>query len=671
MADNSEDGARELEPMDNIEVDGACEFCDDSEVTIDPAAAEMLEVADEMGISTMFHRVSEMKPCPIGAEGACCKLCAMGPCRISGKDKEHKTGVCGATLETIAARNFARMVAAGGSAHSDHGRDVALTLRGVARGEISGMKITDEVKLFKVAKDFDIETEGKDVNTLAEEVADAALGEFGKQEGELTLTKRAPEKRRELWRELGIMPRGIDRDVVDLLHRTHAGNDQDYVDILDASMRCALGDGWGGSMIATDLSDILFGTPEPIRSSANLGVLSDDEVNIVIHGHEPLLSSQIVEAAREPEMKELAESVGAKGINMVGICCTANENLMRQGVAPAGNMLHQELSILTGAVEAMAVDVQCVFQGLAKTASHFHTKLITTSPKARIEGNVVHIEMDEHDPRSTGREVVKTAIENYKNRGDVHIPTAEGKLVAGFSHEYIKRMLGGKMRASFRPLNDNIINGRIRGAAAVVGCNNPRTKQDDTIVRVVRELIANDVLVVVTGCAAIASGKYGLLTPETMEYAGDGLREVLETVGIPPVLHVGSCVDNSRIMTILSEVVEEGGLGEDISDLPAVAIAPEWFSEKAITIATYALASGAYVIFGGVGSPVSASLPLMDYMITGWEERVGGKLAFIQDPNAIVASALDEIDKAREALKIDTPRERVLYDMAMRRELDV
>ncbi|MBE0417506.1 MAG: anaerobic carbon-monoxide dehydrogenase catalytic subunit [Coriobacteriia bacterium] len=649
-----------------------CELCTSSDLTVDPAAAEMLTIADELGISTMFSRAAEMKPCPIGAEGACCKLCAMGPCRISGKDKEGKTGVCGATLETIAARNFARMVAAGSSAHSDHGRDVAFTLKAVAEGEIEGMRVTDEVKLAKVARDFGIEIEGKDVSAIAGEVADVALSQFGQQTGELLFARRAPEKRQALWRNLGITPRGIDRDVVELLHRTNAGNDQDYEDILDASMKCALGDGWGGSMIATDLSDILFGTPEPVRSAANLGVLSPDQVNIVIHGHEPLLSSVIVQSTRKPEMIELAKSVGAAGINLVGICCTANENLMRQGVPPAGNMLHQELSIITGAVEAMVVDVQCVFQGLARTAEYFHTKLITTSEKAHIKGDgVVHIQVDEHRPVQAADEIVRRAIENFPNRGDIHIPTETGQLIAGFSHEYIRHMLGGKMRASLRPLNDNVMNGRIRGLAAVVGCNNPRTKQDAGIVHIVRELIANDVLCVVTGCAAIASGKYGLLAPETMEYAGDGLREVLETVGIPPVLHVGSCVDNSRILTVLSEVVEEGGLGEDISDLPAIGICPEWFSEKAIAIATYCVASGAYVIFGGVGSPVAASLELMDYMITGWEERVGGKLAFIQDHEAIVASALDTIDAKRAALKIDAPRERVLFDMEMRRELDV
>ncbi|MBE0476326.1 MAG: anaerobic carbon-monoxide dehydrogenase catalytic subunit [Coriobacteriia bacterium] len=639
--------------------------------SIDPATLEMLEVAEREGISTMFSRTEQMKPCPTGAEGACCQYCGMGPCRFGGKDKEAKRGVCGATLATVAARNFARKVAAGASAHSDHGRDVAIALSAAAEGGLEGVAVADEVKLYRVAGYLGVESDGKDVAALAREVAERALAEFGKQTGELAYLARAPKKRQEIWRKLGIAPRGVDREVVELMHRTGPGTDQDYENILTAAMRTALSSGWGGSMLATDLQDVLFGTPTALRSSANLGVLKDDHVNIIIHGHEPLLSTMVVQAAREPGMIELARGAGAAGINLAGICCTSNEVLMRQGVPPAGNTLQQELAILTGAVEVMVVDVQCVFQGLGEVAGHFHTKLISTSPKAKLGGGAIHVELDEERPLEVAREIVRTAIANYANRGEVRIPAHSSELVAGFSHEYIRYMLGGKLRASFRPLNDNVANGRIRGLAAVVGCNNPRVPHDAGIVGVVRELIANDVLVVATGCAAIAGGKHGLLAPETMEAAGPGLREVCDTVGIPPVLHLGSCVDNSRILTILSEVVEEGGLGEDISDLPAVGICPEWYSEKALEIATYCVASGAYVIFGGVGSPVGGSDEVVRHMLDGWEGQVGGKLAFISEPADIVTSALDHIDAKRAALGIDVPAERVLYDMQMRRELDV
>jgi carbon-monoxide dehydrogenase catalytic subunit len=640
-------------------------------VSIDPTAGEMLEIAVEAEIETVFSRAESMKPCPIGAEGACCKFCAMGPCRISGKDKEKKTGVCGATIDTIAARNFVRQVAAGASAHSDHGRDVALALKAVSEGDIEGATVADEVKLHRVAGLMGIDTEGKDVPTLAGEVADVALAQFGQQTGELTYITRAPEARQKLWRDLDVVPRGIDREVVEAMHRTAAGTDQNYVTLLDGAIRCALSSGWGGSMLATDLQDILYGTPSPVRSSANLGVLSEDRVNILIHGHEPLLAAMILDATQEPEMLELAESVGAQGINVAGICCTANESLMRKGVPPAGNMLHQELAVLTGAVEAMVVDVQCIFQGLADVSSHFHTRLVSTSPKACVGDLEAHIVVDEHHPREAALQIVREAVENYPNRGETHIPAVSEPLVAGFSHEYIRYMLGGKMRASLNPLNENIVNGKIRGVAAVVGCSTPRAVQDYGVVNTVRELIANNVLVVVTGCAAITSGKHGLLTPETMEFAGETLAEVCEAIGIPPVLHVGSCVDNSRILTILSDVAATGGLGDDIAGLPAVAISPEWFSEKALEIATYAVGSGAHVIFGGVNSPVSASETVTQYMIDGWTERYGGSLRFISEPQDIVVATLDLIDTARANLKIDVPAERVLFDMDMRRELSV
>jgi carbon-monoxide dehydrogenase catalytic subunit len=642
-----------------------------AEVSIDPTAAEMIEIGVACGVPTVFSRAAAMKPCPVGAEGACCKLCSMGPCRISGKDKENKRGVCGATIDTIAARNFVRSVAGGSAAHSDHGRDVALSMKAIAEGEMAGVTIKDEVKLARVAGYLGITAAGKDIMTLAGEVADAALAQFGQQTGELLFLSRAPKKRQDLWRRLGVAPRGIDREVVQAMHQTAPANDQNVEHLLDAAIRTSLGSGWGGSMLATDLQDCIFGTPVPVRSSANLGVLSADEVNILIHGHEPLLSSLIVDAAHSPEMQALAEKVGAKGVNLAGICCTANETLMRQGVPPAGNMLHQELAILTGAVEAMVVDIQCIFQGLSEAASHYHTLLFSTSAKAKIGEGGQHLEMDEERPMDTAMNIVRRAIENFPNRKEIHIPTEQTPLVAGFSHEYIRYMLGGKMRASFRPLNDNIINGRIRGLAAVVGCSNARVTQDQGVVNVVRELIANNVLVVVTGCAAITSGKHGLLAPETMEFAGPGLNEVCDALGIPPVLHIGSCVDNSRILTILSEVVSEGGLGEDISDLPAIAISPEWFSEKALEIATYAIGSGASVIFGGVGSPVAGSEYVLKYMEETWMERYGGGFFFIEQSQDIATKALDLIDAKRAALKIDVPQERVLFDMEMRRELSV
>ena len=645
-------------------------------LTVCDATRQMIDKAKAEGISTVFERAQKLKPCPIGAEGSCCKNCGMGPCRLPAPKKkkeggdEKRVGVCGATIETIAARNFIRMIAGGASAHSDHGRGVAEVFLAAAKGKIPGYEVKDVQKLYELALDFGIDIEELDTEEIAIKVGELALAEWGKQEGELVMAKRAPLKRQEVWRKLGVFPRGVDREIVEVMHRTHIGVDQDYKNLISQGTRAALCDGWGGSMLATELQDILFGTPVPVRGSFNLGVLKEDEVNLVIHGHEPLLSEMIVVASQDPEMVALAQSKGAKGINLAGMCCTANEVLMRHGIPIAGNFLQQELAIVTGVVDAMVVDLQCIMQGIQDTAECYHTDIITTTSKAKITG-ARHIEFDEHNAIATAKEIVKAAIENYpKRRGGIKIPEITCDGVAGFSHETIDYLLGGMFRASYKPLNDNIIGGRIRGIAGVVGCNNIRVPHDQFHLTVIKELIKNDVIVLTTGCSAIACGKEGLLLPEAAaKYAGSGLAEVCETVGIPPVLHMGSCVDNSRILIAATAVVKEGGLGDDISDVPVAGAAPEWMSEKAVSIGHYFVASGVYTLFGR-SFPTTGSEVVTKYLFEGLEEELGGMWDVADDPIEMAKKMIAHIDKKRKALGIDKARERVLYDMAMRRELE-
>jgi carbon-monoxide dehydrogenase catalytic subunit len=641
--------------------------------SIDQATLELLEKAKKENILTVFDRADNMKPCPIGVEESCCKVCAMGPCRLprskKGEEKE-RVGVCGATIETIVARNFARKVAAGTASHSDHSREVVETFIKTARGESQGFSIKDEAKLIAVALDFGIAVEGREIKEIAIELGEKALAEFGKQQGELVYIKKAPLKRQEIWKKQGVTPRGIDREVVEMMHRTHMGVDQDYKHIFQQANRTALADGWGGSMISTDLQDIMFGTPVPILGSINLGVLKEDQVNIIVHGHEPLLPEMLVVASKDPEIKKMAEAVGAKGINLAGMCCSANEVLMRHGIPVAGNFLQQELALVTGAVELMTVDVQCEMQGLKTMADCYHTKLITTSDRAKIEG-AEHIEFHPEHGLDTAKQILKKAIENYPKRGkNVYIPNQKRDMVAGFSYETINYLLGGIFRASLRPLNDNIINGRIRGVTGVVGCNNARTPHDAGHIAMIKELIKNDVLVLTTGCAAMACGKEGLLTPEAAkEFAGPGLAEVCETVGIPPVLHMGACVDNSRILIAATAMVKEGGLGDDLSDLPAAGAAPEWMSEKAIAIGQYFVASGVFTVFGTTW-PTMGSEKVTKHLFEEHEEMFGGKWAFEPDPIKAAHLMIEHIDKKRKALGIDKATDRVLYDMEMRRALD-
>ncbi|MFZ5907274.1 MAG: anaerobic carbon-monoxide dehydrogenase catalytic subunit [Nitrospirota bacterium] len=641
------------------------------------AAEKIIEWSEEQKIETCFDRAQKMKPCPVGATGACCKICHMGPCRLVGSHAEEEArGVCGATLPAIASRNLLRMAAAGAAAHSDHARDMAFTLLAAANGEAKDFRITDVRKLYRIAGILGIEFEGRQVNDVAGDVAMALLEDFRRQKGELNYIRRAPQKTQERWKKWGIAPRGVDREITEAMHRTHMGVDHDPDNLLLSALKVSLADGWGGSMISTDITDILFGTPRPVKAEASFGIFREDEVNLVVHGHEPSLAEMIVDVVNEPEMIEYAKSRGAKGINLGGMCCTANEVLMRHGIPTAGGFTNQELAILTGLVDAISVDVQCIMPALTELSKKFHTRVITTSYKAKIPG-ATHIQYDEHRARETARQIVRLAIENFPNRKreGSHV-TDKFPLIAGFSHEYIEYMQGGRWRASFRPLNDAIMAGRIRGIVGLAGCDNPRIPSQGLHRFLATELIKEDVLIVSTGCGSAACGTAGFLTPEmALEHAGPGLREVCEAIGIPPILHLGSCVDNSRILTILSAMAEEGGLSDEIGGMPGVGIAPEWMSEKAIAIGCYLAASGVPVIFGGE-SPVEASREVTRIMTEVWFERFQGALHFEPDPEKILRLALEYIDKAREALKLKKYEpgkfgaERVLMDMAARRELE-
>jgi carbon-monoxide dehydrogenase catalytic subunit len=577
----------------------------------------------------------------------------MGPCRIDPFGDGPKLGACGADADTITARHYVRMIAGGTAAHSDHGMGVVETLLTAADHPDSVYQIKDPEKLHTFAKTYGIKTEGRADRDIAKEIAETVMAEFGRTQGEIKMTTTAPPARVEKWRELGIMPRGIYREVGECMHRTTMGVDHDYKSLIKQGLRTSLADGWAGSMFSTEIQDILFGRPDPLRSMANFGVLQQDYVNVLVHGHEPTLSDVLAVLTRDKEIIKKAEAKGAKGVNVAGICCTANEILMRHGIPIAGSFLQQELSILTGVADAMIVDIQCIMPSLQEVASHYHTQLITTSPKGHMAG-VKHVEFDEHAAGKTAREILDIAIDNFQNRNDdlSFIPDETEKIIAGFTAESVYDFLGGKYRATYRPLNDAVMQGRIRGAAGVIGCSNPNVEYEKGHISMVKELIKNDVLVVTTGCNAISCAKHGLLRPEaSFQYAGKGLQEVCRAVGIPPVLHMGSCVDNSRILRVLANIVAEGGLGNDISDLPVAGAAPEWMSEKAVAIGTYFVASGVYTMIGHP-LPLTGSKNVYDYLTEGIEEVTGGKWAFEIDPVKAAHKMIGHIDKKRAALKL-------------------
>lgn len=466
--------------------------------------------------------------------------------------------------------------------------------------------------------------------------------------GKLQFLNRAPEKRRQLWEKVGITPRGVDREIVEVMHRTHIGVDNDYVNLTLHGVRTALSDGWGGSMFATEFSDVLFGTPQPIKGQSNLGVLKEAQVNIVVHGHEPVLSDMIVQAAREDDLLAAAQEKGANGINVCGMCCTGNEILMRHGVPVAGNFLQQELAVVTGVVDAMVVDVQCIMPALTQVARCYHTKVISTSPKARFPG-AEHVPFDEQTALDTARKIIMMAIDNFSHRKEelIQIPDEEMEYMAGFSVEAIIKALGG----SLDPLLDAIKAGQIKGIAAIVGCNNPKISHDYGHLTLTRELIKNDVLVVQTGCAAIACAKAGLLLPEAADEAGPGLGAVCKALGIPPVLHMGSCVDISRILVTAAAIAN--ALGVDMSDLPAAGAAPEWMSEKAVSIGSYVIGSGIFTVLGTV-PPVLGAKKFTELLTQGAQDVLGAAFAVETDPMKAAGLILEHIAAKRKGLGLES-----------------
>ena len=566
---------------------------------MEAATNALLETGKKVGADSWQQRVKNQTPhCGFGEAGTCCRICSMGPCRVTPKSPR---GICGCDVHGIVGRNYLRFTAGGAATHSDHGREICHTLYQTKEG--GNYTVKDPEKLKRIATEWGIETEGKDIYDLAHEVAETGLMEYGKPFGTQRFLKRAPEHTQELWEKAEIAPRAIDREVSQSLHMTHMGCSSLPEALIRQSLRAGLSDGWGGSMMGTEFSDVLFGTPKPVDTTANIGVMEKDMVNIIVHGHDPSLSEMIVFYANDPEMIAYAKSMGAKGINIAGVCCTSNEVAMRHGIPMAGNFLSQENVVLTGACEAIVVDVQCIFPALGPLSKCFHTKFITTSPIARMPDSEF-IRFSSENAGVNAKAIVKMAIENFKNRDQsmVNIPQLKTKATVGYSVEAIKTCLDGvtnshvDVTGTTKPLVDVVKSGVLRGAVAMVGCNNPKVRPDTAHIELMKKLIKNDIILIVSGCSAQAAAKAGLMDKEAKELCGEGLKRVCELVDIPPVLHMGSCVDISRMMILASDIAKDWGV--NISQVPVVGCAPEWMSEKAVSIGNYVVATGIDTFLG-------------------------------------------------------------------------
>jgi carbon-monoxide dehydrogenase catalytic subunit len=621
----------------------------------------LIDKAKAEKINLVWHRYEKMKPlCGFGEKGICCRICMKGPCRIDPFGNGAQEGICGANADTIVARNLVRMIASGTAAHSLHGKEIAKTILHIAKGETKNYEIKDVEKLKSVAKKLNINVDEKSVNDIAKEVAYKSLEDYSRFEEDpcTWLASNITTSRLNKLNSLGVTLNNIESSVTDIMSRTHMGTDADPINLLLAGLRCALGD-FTGMEISTNLSDILFGTPEPVISEANLGVIRADAVNIAVHGHNPLLSEIIVDVA--DEMQQEAINAGAPGgINIVGVCCTGNEVLLRRGIPLASNYLSQELVILTGALEAMIVDVQCIMPSLSKIASCYHTKLYTTMGEAKISG-ADHADLIGDKAIENAKEIIRKAIEAFKRRdtNKVLIPEEKNKIIAGFSTESIVNLLSKiDNEKPLRPIIDNIVNGNIRGIALFAGCNNVKITQDHNFVEMAKTLLENNILILATGCGAGAFAKNSLMNSEaTLKYAGESLKAVLTLLGneaglnapLPPVLHMGSCVDNSRGVDLAVALANE--LGVDLNQLPLVASAPELMSEKAISIGTWVAGLG-LPLHIGLMPPVSGSTLVTNVLTLGLKNLVDGYFIVEEDPSKATHIIIETIEEKRAALNI-------------------
>ena len=622
---------------------------------MEAATNSLLENGKKVGADSWQKRVKDQTPhCGFGEAGTCCRICSMGPCRITPKAPR---GICGCDVHGIVARNYLIFTAGGAATHSDHGREIMHTLHQTKEG--GNYQVKDPEKLIRIAKEWGVETEGKDIYDLAHEMAEIGLLEYGKPFGTQKFIKRAPEHTQELWAKAEIEPRAIDREVSQSMHMTHMGCSSLAEALIRQALRAGLSDGWGGSMMGTEFSDVMFGTPRPIDTEANIGVMEKDNVNIVVHGHDPSLSEMVVHFANDPEMIAYAKSMGAKGITVSGVCCTSNEVAMRHGIPMAGNYLNQENVVLTGACEAIVVDVQCIFPALGPLSKCFHTKFITTSPIARMPDSEF-IQFHAETADVSAKAIVKMAIENFKNRKQelVNIPNQKQKARVGYSVEAIKGVLDTVANSQLdefgttKPLVECVHSGVIRGAVAMVGCNNPKVRPDTAHIGLMKKMLENDIIVITTGCSAQAAAKAGLMDPvQAKEYCGAGLKRVCELANIPPVLHMGSCVDISRMMILASDIAKDWGI--NISQVPVVGCAPEWMSEKAVSIGNYVVATGIETFLGV--DPYSKGSEEVTRLLQGEDgikEWVEAKFVVDTDIDSLGDKMIACIEAKRDALGI-------------------
>lgn len=615
--------------------------------TPDPAVRTMLQRMQDLGIETVFDRFDAQKAhCGHGLEGTCCRVCHMGPCTIAPRSPR---GVCGADVDVVVARNILRWVAAGVASHGARGREVLLALKAAAEKRID-LPIKGEAKARAIAKAFGIDSPEKSVHQLAAEIADILLDDLCRTVPgpHRTLQALAPPERLALWTELDILPVGAYHEVFEALHRTGTGTDGDWQNLMRQLQRCGLAFAWNSVLGSSIAMDILYGPPQRDHVSANLGALDPDYVNIAIHGHSPVMPMAIVEVAEEDEITALATAAGAKGIRFFGICCSGLSALYRHGgISPLANAVGAELVLGTGAIDLWVADVQDVYPSIMDVANCFHTRVVTTNDSCRLPG-AEHIGFDHQhanlgEAKGLARRIITLGIKQFPLRksANVFVPRQQMQAEIGFSVENLAAAFDGLPK-----LLEKLISGEIRGIVNLVGCNNPKVLYEKTIGDVADALLAAGVLILTNGCASFPLLKLGYCTAATRDKAAPGLRRVLDEHDLPPVLHMGECLDNARASGLFRALSDLAGA--PIKNLPFAFASPEWSNEKGVG------ASLGFRLLGVpsyhcVSPPIGGSAAVSKFFYEDTQDTLGATMVIRLAPAELAAKLIDDLDQRRRA----------------------
>jgi carbon-monoxide dehydrogenase catalytic subunit len=615
--------------------------------TPDPAVKEMLICMQQSGFETVFDRFDRQKPqCTFGIAGVCCKNCTMGPCKIT---KKAPKGVCGANADTIVARNLLRMIAAAVSGHGARGRETILALKYAAEGRIN-LEIAGEDKILKTAMAYGLETEGRTIKELAGEIADILLNDLSRTvpANHKTLHAFAPKERIEVWKKHDLLPISAYHEVFEAMHRTGTGTDADYENLLTQFERCGLAFAWSSVLGTSIAADCLYGLPVRSTLKANVGALKKGYVNIAVHGHSPLLVREIVKQGGSEYFINSAKKHGALGIRFYGICCSGLSAMYRYGnVIPLSNAVGAELILGTGALDLWVADVQDVFPSIMEVAQCFKTVVVTTSDSAKLRGaehyalSHDHSNMDEIE--AIARKIMERGIESFAGRRDipVKVPPYEIDAEIGFSLESITGYYGG-----ISSVANALREGKIKGIVNLAGCNNPRVIYEKAVVEICEELIKNDILVLTNGCASFSLLKSGYCSKNALKIAGPGLKEFLKN-DLPPVWHLGECIDNARASAIFRALSNE--LGKEIKDLPVALASPEWSNEKGVGAALSFRLLGINS-YHCVHLPIQGSDNVMNYFFDKSAEKLGSKVVVEVDHLKLAQRIISDINCKRKSM---------------------